>query len=99
MAVNVELRDESGCVLAQAGGDGLIEHLGEAAAPTSPCLRWIDPYGDTILNSAQSAALVGELRAARAAAADGERASLDRLIELAQACADGVDLYVWCIGD
>jgi hypothetical protein len=64
VAVKVELRTESGEVLAVGGGDGALERLASAAPDSSPCLRWIDPYGDTVFNSAQSAALSTELREA-----------------------------------
>jgi hypothetical protein len=83
----------------EPGGDGLIERLGRAAGSGSPCLRWIDPYGDTVFNQLQAAALVGELETARPGAPASDVESLDRLIELARACAEGVHLYVWCIGD
>ena len=99
MAVIVELRTESGEVLAAGGGDGALERLASAARESSPCLRWIDPYGDTVFNSTQSAALAAELREAAKELSGAARAAVERLIEMAQACADGVHVYLWCIGD
>ena len=100
MAVNVELRGERfGEVVDRAGDDGLIERLAADAGDSSVCLRWIDPYGDTIFNRHQSVGLASELEEARAKIVGGEMDSLERLISLVRACADGVHLYVWCIGD
>jgi hypothetical protein len=98
VAVNVELREESGRVVERAGGDGLMERLRRAADSGSPCPRWIDPYGDTAFNHMQ-AALVRELETARPSAPASDVESFNRLIELARAGAEGVHLYVWCIGD
>jgi hypothetical protein len=81
------------------GGDGTIERLHHAAPRTSPCLQWIDPYGDTIFNAAQSGALVAELQAAALTLSGDDRRSVEGLVELAQRCADGTHLYVWCVGD
>ena len=97
--MNVELRTESGHVLSAGGGDGLIERLADAAPPSSPCLRWIDAYGETIFNAAQSQGLADELEAARLTLSGDDRRSAEQLLKLAQACADGTHLYVWCIGD
>jgi hypothetical protein len=66
MAINVELRSEQGQVLGRAGGDGLLERLARPLDDvSSPCLRWLDLYGDTIFNALQARALVKELGGAR----------------------------------
>ena len=85
-------------MLRSAGDDGLVERLGASAPEASACLRWIDPYGNTIFNRAQASALAAELDARRSDALDCI-VSLEDLIELARECAEGVHLYVWCIGD
>ncbi len=97
--LNVELRNESGEVLAAAGGDGLLDRLAQAAGPSSACLRWIDPYGGTVFNTFQAQALADELDALRPTVDANEAASLEALLRVALECARGVHLYVWCIGD
>jgi hypothetical protein len=47
-------------------------------AQTSRVLRFVDPYGDTILNSAQAGALVAELNDAEAS----DREQHERLIQM-----------------
>lgn len=79
----------------EAEGGRLIERLGDAAgclakllvmadARASTCLRFIDPYGDTIFNSLQLPVLESEV-SARLADLDISRLRADRKHQLAEA--------------
>ena len=83
-------------------GAASIVSPSEVIPPTddrqSPCLRWVDPYGDTIFNKFQAAALVNELEALVAASPD-LTSSLAGVARLARDCAEGTHLYLWFVGD
>ena len=92
--VDVYLRDERGNTLDAAGGDGVVEKvLPSIDDPLSPCLRFVDPYGDTVFNSLQARVLAVELRASV------EGTSVERIASLADRCATGTHLYLWFVGD
>jgi hypothetical protein len=64
------------------------------------CLRFIDPYGDTIFNRMQMPTVIGELRDLKVASDNQERdAIIDRLVELACLCQEEPHLYLRFIGD
>lgn len=99
--LTVELRTENGKVREQFFDEGAI---GRVRPPideaSSACLRFIDPYGDTIFNPWQAGALRVELEEKVDAIADeDDRERVMRVIELAKRCADGVHVYLWFIGD
>ena len=63
MGINIHLEDERGERLGELPDmDFLVERfLPDAAAQDFPCLRFVDPYGDTVFNQAQITQLVLEL--------------------------------------
>lgn len=67
MGVNLYMEDERGTRLAELldpqGSVGWIVSL--AAHDETACLRFIDPYGDTVFNQLQIPVLIRELEAAR----------------------------------
>lgn len=96
----IELRAETGTVLDQVFDEGAIARLSQSAPfDNTACLRFVDPYGNTVFNRAQAAVLRSELDARLGSAPDRDREALARIIELADRCADGVHRYVWFIGD
>ena len=63
MAIDIEWQDEDGNVLARCDGPALTRAAVESAAATTVCARFIDPYGDTVVNQQQTPLLVSELEA------------------------------------
>ncbi len=99
--LTIELRDSGGEVLDRIFDEG---SLGRLRPPlddsSSPCLRFVDPCGDTVLNPWQAAALSVELKAILGGVADADDCDrVMRVIELAGKCADRVHVYMWFIGD
>ena len=64
------------------------------------CLRFIDPYGDTIFNQAQIPVLLAELRALSKRVSDPELVAI--LVEVSQfveRAVDQIHTYVRVVGD
>ena len=99
--LTVELRTAGGEVLQQVFDEGAIARIRPPLDDSSSaCLRFIDPYGDTVFNPFQAAVLSEELSAAielGGAADDHER--LTRVIEIANRCAEGIHVHLLFIGD
>jgi len=63
------------------------------------CLRFVDPYGDTVFNQLQIPVLIEELDAVAARASDADlEASVRKLIEFLRGC-DEIHTYLKVIGD
>jgi hypothetical protein len=62
MAIKVEWQDERGKTLARYGGPSLTADVIWKAAPSTVCLRFIDPYGDATFNQLQMGQLLDELK-------------------------------------
>lgn len=115
MGIRVELRTEQGEVVTglndPTGGvfdaagdfDALLPQGGAAsseAASTYTLLQYVDPYGDTMFNTSQMAALLNDIDVAKPRARSPlELRGLERLRAIAERCRDGVHLYVWFLGD
>ena len=66
----------------------------------SACLRFVDPYGDTVFNPVQAAVLSAELHSVlKKVDAEDDRACLARVADIADRCAVGVHVQLWFIGD
>jgi hypothetical protein len=64
------------------------------------CLRFVDPYGDTVFNRIQAEYLEADLRLLSRECRDPENGILvDGLISMALACQSEPHLYVKFIGD
>ncbi len=63
------------------------------------CLRFIDPYGDTVFNSRQVTVLLGELTGLRPQLDDKTRQFVDSIIELGKAVEAEPHLYLKFEGD
>ena len=63
------------------------------------CLRFIDPFGDTVFNRAQAAVLLEELSSIRSHADASTRKCIDNAIRLARLASRKAHLYVRFVGD
>ena len=63
---------ESGQILAEFDPEGLDFRIVKAAPDRSVCLRFIDPYGDLVINQIQLPVLIKELYEVREQAAEEE---------------------------
>ena len=103
MGIDAEIapsgRDDAGTVL---DSRSVFAHLlADSSLRESICLRFIDPYGDTVFNSLQMPVLLEELGdlLQRTSAADA-RSHIARLIELvSEALANGPHTFVKFVGD
>ena len=65
-----------------------------------PCLRFIDPYGDTIFNRIQAQQLLIELDALRLRVTQlSQQSALREISEFARRCSDQPHLYIRFQGD
>jgi len=101
MGIRIQLEDESG----NSEGELLIDaFLFRVIPPVSDasyaCLRFIDPYGDTIFNRLQIPVFIEELNClAGTAETKEEKHFLKELLKLAQKCRDEPHFYLRFIGD
>lgn len=74
--------------------------LPEYDSEKSVCLRFVDPYGETIFNQVQIPVLLAELETAVRSCQDTEtRVHGEKLISLVASTVDEVHTYVRFIGD
>jgi hypothetical protein len=99
--MTVELRDEQGETLSQIIGDtALAKLIPPVADRSSDLLRFVDPYGDTVLNRLQAGVFAAELRSRSENLANAaERHAIESIVELAERCANEVHTYIWFVGD
>ena len=98
MAIDVAWQDESGNEIARYDGVPINAELPAAAGIASPCLRFVDPYGDTTFNAAQVGVLAEELQAV--AAVGGPAAEQARSLRaFIQRVPDRLHRYLKFIGD
>jgi hypothetical protein len=98
LAINVAWENERGDVLERWSGC-ISGALVERAAPSTVCLRFIDPYGDTIFNRYQVPILVQELEALAQQVDVEDRETLRRLLAFLTPERQRVHEYVRFIGD
>ncbi len=93
------LRNERGETLACVADVCLQPIVPAMDDASSPCLRFIDPYGDTVFNRWQARPLRDELLAAVETLDSAHRDSVSNVLSLLDQCAEGNHLYVWFVGD
>lgn len=103
MGINAVWRSETGEELGR-----VLDHLGHlsliASRPAdlagTVCMRFLDPYGDTIFNQEQIAVVADEIDelASRTREKEG-RAHLVAVAALARKALGHVHTYLWFIGD
>lgn len=91
--ITIQRETEQGRVLAVFDGDtGAV--LSRRALPDSVCLRFVDPYGDTVFNQMQLPVLIDEVTAVAARCEhEHERELLRRLVAFLEASRD-THIYV-----
>ena len=99
MPIDVEWKDERGRRLARYEGPPLTQSLVSRAPLTSVCLRFIDPYGNTIFNQQQLPVLLEEVRSLAASTRDGQGDVLLALARFLEQARDKVHTYVHFLGD
>ena len=68
--------------------------------PSTCCVRFIDPYGDTVFNRGQVPVLLEELRALQRQHPDPELASvLSEMCAFVERAVDQIHTYVRFVGD
>jgi hypothetical protein len=63
------------------------------------CLRFIDPFGDTVFNRPQATALLGELAVLEPTLDDRTRVIVDWIVTMAERVERGAHLYLKFEGD
>jgi hypothetical protein len=79
--IAIQIIDERGTVLETFGDPGIAEFLAPFTPDAFSCLRFLDPYGDTIFNAIQLPVLAEEIRAR--ASENGGSDTSTRLADLA----------------
>jgi hypothetical protein len=97
--IRVFVQDEKGNVVSQAI-DISTATIARPGDPRFTCLRFVDPYGDTVFNSLQLAPLLGDLRLLRESPDDSQHELLFRQIEaMIELCRTEPHLYLKLVGD
>ncbi len=102
MGIDIALQTETGEILEQVfDSASVLERVLPSYDDVSfCCLRFIDPYGDTVFNQLQMELFLSELRRIREAAqSEEQRVFLDRIESLANQCKAGQHLYLKFYGD
>lgn len=89
-------------VLAEAGDDtgALVRSLTTLDRDAYPYMAYVDPFGLTIFNRVQMEVVIPELLRLRDDASfHGLHGVMERILELATRCRDGVHLYLEFEGD
>jgi hypothetical protein len=101
MGIDVVLEDGEGEQIQVCGDpkNHFARFLAGRDLSASICLRFIDPFGDTVFNRAQAAVLLEELTVVRTQADAETRKFIDNAIRLARLAARKPHLYVRFVGD
>ena len=101
MGIAILLEDEHGDVLETIEWPTWLDRLLPSYDDESfQCLRFVDPYGDTIFNVVQMPTLLREVeRLNQIADSDPQHAHLGEIRRLAERCRDGVHTYIRFYGD
>lgn len=101
MGINVQLRQESGEILAEVFDDKMV--LSRAALSTlsdTRLMKYLLPWGDAIFNQAQAADLANDISKTKMANPGGPLSQLLSEIEpLVERLANETHLYLWFVGD
>jgi hypothetical protein len=97
MGIAIVLRQENGTTVEHAQATIEIPAMARIAEQV-PMLRWLDPYGNLILNAPQRVQLMEELEYA-VSEHDEDRAVFDELRRLCELARRTVHHYLWFIGD
>jgi hypothetical protein len=96
--IRIVLQDEMGNEVSQ-GVDVPSNLLTRLDDSRFSCLRFVDPYGDTVFNRVQAAALLEDLRLLRNCENHPHDAAIQEIEELVRHCQEEPHLYIKLIGD
>ena len=102
MGLNIVFQDEAGKEIENVADPTniLLRFLTSPDDADSRCLRYVDPYGDTVFNRLQIADVLKELvLLSRRASAEDERELFSSIIGLANRCQATVHTYLKFYGD
>ncbi len=99
--INIVLEDENGEPIEQVEGRVyLLSQFLPYEDQSSQCLRFIDPYGDTVFNSLQMKPFIAEWeQVANKAKTEEEKTLAERVKNLAERCRREPHLYLKFYGD
>jgi hypothetical protein len=103
MGIDVELQNETGDMIQHVSdpqGDIVTIVQTMHGDEASKCLRFVDPFGNTIFNTWQMPTLIGELQEAMRRAPDHDAKNAGRkILNLANQAARSLHVYLKFIGD
>ena len=100
MPITVRIEDERGKAQGEEWWHADSTALLVGDHPGTCCLRFIDPYGDTVFNQAQLPVLLAELRQLQGQLSDPRQASaLTELSHFLDRALDRPHVYVRFLGD
>lgn len=103
MPISVVLQDESGNRISEyiTESMGVIFHsLPDLDDCTYSCVRFIDPYGNTIFNPIQAKVMIDEWDRLKESFLEKDAQKLwDDVRSLIVRCANELHVYLWFIGD
>jgi hypothetical protein len=97
--IGIQREDERGRVLAHFEAAGLPLAVLDLATSGSPCVRFIDPYGDTVFNQLQQPVFIDELEEMLKRSPSVEFARRVRAVVSFVAEAKGTHQYIRLVGD
>ncbi len=97
--IGLQREGERGEVLVHYAPEGIPLEVLEVAPRHSACVRFIDPYGDTVFNQLQLPVLIGEFEEMAKDAANAQvRDRLESVVAFL-AASQGIHQYVRFVGD
>lgn len=103
MAIDMRLEDENGAeraVVLSPLRSEFVSLIPEMTAPDYPCLRYVDPYGDTTFNQLQMPQLLSDLeRILPNCTTPDTRNHVGAMIDLVRKATDEVHTYIKFYGD
>jgi len=97
--IRVVIQDEDGNEVSE-GVDVPTSLLSRLDDPRFSCLRYVDPYGDTVFNRVQLSDLLQDLRTiGQSCQARDHEPEMRRIERLVERCQKEPHLYVRMIGD
>ena len=99
--INVVLEDENGRHFEKDGTSVLLPQriLPALEDLTFVCLRFVDPYGDTVFNRLQIPFLLKDIERLKTAVKEEDLVVLDGLQRCAEVCLGKIHTYLRFIGD
>lgn len=102
MTIDVRWEDENGEELARVSEDlkDFARIIPESTSPDYPCLRYIDPYGDTTFNQLQLPQLLKDLEKISSGSTSAEQKThINRVIEFVTRACGETHTYIKFYGD